>query len=258
MEAEIKLLLPSAEALRALASRVGASGSRGVEQRNYFFDTSIGAVHALDCHIRLRHESDLDRGSGRWVLTLKGPKGTSGCAALAVRPEEEMLVPDELAEAITCGQTSPLDVLPKSALVEMVKSALAGDQLVLQEEQGFSNVRVHAPFELVPPSGAQPIVVTLELDTTTFSFRGVNEVHWEVECELQDLVTGQSTAGASTDSGALEERAREVEAALQALLVSIPEIGAPCPAAKGKRSRHKAFLKTQKKEAKAKGKARHR
>lgn len=259
MEAEIKLLLPSAAALRALAIRLGVPQLCGVHQRNDFFDTPSGALHDADCHARLRREEDHDAGGSRWVLTLKGPKESSGCTSLAVRPEEEAVVPDELAAAILRGEASPLDALPQSPLVESVLAALAGEQPVLQPEQGFSNVRVHAPCELLPPSGAPPLSVTLELDTTTFFFGGVSEDQWEVECEVQDLVCaqpgGDSSGGVAAAEGAgnaaLEERARDAEAALQALLASVPEIGAACPAAKGKRSRHKAFLKARRKEAKA-------
>jgi hypothetical protein len=253
MEAEVKLLLPSAAALRALAVRLNVPQSRGVHQRNDFFDSPSGALHGADCHARLRHEEDRDTGESRWVMTLKGPKESSGCASLAVRPEEEAIVPDELADAILRGEASPLEALPQSPLVASVLAALAGERPVLQPELGFSNLRVHAPCELLPPSGAAPLSVTLELDTTTFSFGGVTEDQWEVECELQDLIHSQPGGGgegAEPSNAALEERAHDVEAALQALLASVPEIGAPCPAAKGKRSRHKAFLKAKRKEAK--------
>jgi hypothetical protein len=262
MEAEIKLLLPSAAALRALAVRVGVPQSRGVLQGNHFFDTQSGALHGAGYHARLRREEDRDSGDSRWVLTLKGHKESSGCASLAVRPEEEAVVPDELAAAILRGEASPLDALPRTALVASALAALAGERPMLQPEEGFTNVRVSAPCELLPPSGGPPLSVTLELDTTTFSFNGVAEDHWEVECELQDLVSSnkeadgsREVAGPAAAEGAgtvgLEERAREAEAALQALLASVPEIGGPCPAAKGKRSRHRAFLKARRKEAKA-------
>jgi len=247
MEAEIKLLLPATAALRALAARLGVADSRGVHQRNEFFDTPGGALHSAQCHARLRREDDRDAVRVTWVVTLKGPKELSACASLAVRPEEEAVVDEGFAAAILRGDASPLDALPRSPLVEMALAAASGVRPVVQPDQGFSNLRVHAPFELTPPCGAAPMKVTLELDTTTFSAGGVDEEQWEVECELQDLVLPSGLT--------LETRACEAEAALQALLVSIPEIGAPCPPAKGKRSRQKAFLKARGKEAKAQAKA---
>lgn len=260
MEAEIKLLLPSAVALRALAARAGVPDRRGVRQRNEFFDSPSRALHACDCHLRLRREDDLDAPAHEavWVVTLKGPKQTGGAvASLALRAEEEATVDEETASAMLRGDASPLDALPPSPLVQSVASAAGGERPVLQPGLGFVNVRIHAPFELQPPSGAPPMAVTLELDTTTFSAGDVVEEQWEVECEVQDLAprpgygAGEDeAAAAAAGRSVLEALARDAEAALQALLASLPECGGkPCPAARGKRARHKAFLKAVRKGA---------
>ncbi len=231
MEAEIKLLLPSRTARDALLNELGASHLQGVKQTNYFFDTSSGALRSANFHVRLRSEVDMDAGEHciRWVVTVKGPnvKPPAGTASMAVRPEEEVVVPAEAAEAMLADGSASrvLDALPPSELIASVRTALRrhGEPLELSADK-YENRRICARAVLHTTAGPQS--TTLEVDTTTYSHvSGASEDQWEVECELPP-----------SDASAL---AAPIERALQDLLRRV--CGAECAVAKGKRKRLRQF-----------------
>lgn len=237
MEAEIKLLIPTAQAFDAILSHVKAHEAPRPKlwQNNTFFDSESGALRAVDFSVRVRRECHLGHAGlttgpsevdpGRIVVTLKGPKQRSDEGAeklslrsLVVRPEEEVVV-----DAAALGGGDLLALLPPSALVSRARDALGG--AALRRHESFVNVRTSVPWKFETEAGA--IDVVLELDATTFVDGDREETQHECEVELPPARAA--------------ELAGPVAAALKKLLEEAG--GEPVKPAKGKRSRCRAFLK---------------
>ncbi len=241
METELKLMLPSRRAMEALLARVGVAHKRGVRQTNYFYDTAAGHLLAEKYHLRLRRNEDLDGipGDADYVVTIKGPKQHgigAGASAMSARPEEEVPVGAAVVDNMRDAHAL-LDAFGRqpAALVQSVRQLASGHALVPKGR--FENIRVSAPHPL-PLTGGAHIDVTLEIDATRFEHRGQSTEEYECEVELPPARADEAGFAAAA------------ETSLRALLrdacgVTPMDDGRPFtfPPAKGKRSRHAAFIK---------------
>lgn len=175
-EIELKLRVPNAAALTAIAKASGGRPRGTVQQVNHFFDTPSWRLRGCGFGLRLRDED------GRWFLTAKGPALKGSSARVSARREEEVELPGDAGDRVLAGLDDPLDVLARhgdapAAEVAAELLANAGDEAVALLGT-FENrrTRVDALLEGHP--------VTLELDETTFP-GGI--VHHEVEVEVSGL-----------------------------------------------------------------------
>ncbi len=199
VEVEFKLALPDEAALlRILRLLLGPRSAPPVpvKQVNHFFDTAARDLRRSEMALRLRVEDDR-----RW-LALKGPARTgparTGMGALHERPEDEVALEPEEAEALLAGTLSP------SAIVRerLGASPLAREALALAGGRplghlgSFENERLRlGPLPFPGPGRSLPLV--FELDRTRFPGSPVErELEVEVrsadaplvERELRDLL----------------------------------------------------------------------
>ena len=82
-EVELKLRVPSAEALQAIAKAAGGESLGTALQRNVFFDTPDFALHHARFGLRLRDED------GHFTVTAKSPETLSEDGTVASRGEAD-------------------------------------------------------------------------------------------------------------------------------------------------------------------------
>ncbi|MEM7308239.1 MAG: CYTH domain-containing protein [Planctomycetota bacterium] len=178
LEIELKLLVDGPEALARLARAAEARGARAsepVSQVNHFFDSEDGLLRRTDRTVRVRREGE------RFRLTVKGALSDAGggdAADLHTRPEVDVGLENERAEAVLRGELDPLallrEVAGRSALADRVEADLAGAPLC--HSGSFRNERTR-----VGPLRVAGSELVLELDRT--SFPG-DRLDCEVELEL--------------------------------------------------------------------------
>lgn len=197
MEVELKLALPDAAALEAVACTAGGLRHPPELQHNHFFDAEARPLRAGAFGLRLREEA------GCFWLTAKGAKASGSAGALARRREEEAQVPPAWAPEILEGVRCPLAALravlppPSHALLEEIDRARAGAPLV--HLGSFTNERTRIDTTLHAHGVARP--ARLELDRSHFpGDREEYEVEWE-------LGAGIDAAWAEAALRALLERA---------------------------------------------------
>ena len=175
-EVELKLRVPSAEALQAIAKAAGGESLGTALQRNVFFDTPDFALHHARFGLRLRDED------GHFTVTAKSPETLSEDGTVASRGEAETRISSEVAARVAAGDVCPLDLLGAAGpgcaeLVALIRERTGARPV--QPVGGFDNVRQRQRVAIETPSG--PVEITLECDATTFPN---GEVHHELEIEI--------------------------------------------------------------------------
>ncbi len=194
-EFEFKFRVDGEEAMRTLVARVAGPDAPlppAVRQVNHFFDTTDRVLGATNRVLRLREEAE------RFILTAKGPGSQKSDDALAVKAEEEVVIPPAAAREILAGTRSPLVLLdellpaPRPDLVQVLLD-LVGDA-PLAEVGAFANARRRlGPIPLATTDG--PVDVLFELDRTEFPG---DVIHHEIEVEVAPAVA-EACRGALLD-----------------------------------------------------------
>lgn len=184
MEIELKLAVPDAAALEAVARAAAGVRHPPVFQRNHFFDAAARPLRAASFGMRLREED------GLFWLTAKGRMAAGGHglpAALAQRREEEAEVPAATAHAILSGACCPLAslraLLPSEghALLDAIDHARGDGPLALLGS--FTNERTRVDTALAALGQTGP--AHLELDRSYFpGDREECEVEWELSASV--------------------------------------------------------------------------
>jgi uncharacterized protein YjbK len=179
IETEFKFLVEDERAFAALAAHVGLEIGAPLTQNNHFFDTAEGLLRRARYALRLRLEP------GRARLTAKGPaQQGAGETDLAVRPEEEIELGPEQANAILRGGLSPLAAFAERAGTRLLRSisGLIGERQLLPIGSFLNHRRLLGPVPLSCGSGQIPAI--FELDRTEFPGGRVDcEIEVEVEHE---------------------------------------------------------------------------
>jgi uncharacterized protein YjbK len=178
IETEFKFLVEDERAFDALAAHVGLELGAPLTQNNHFFDTAEGLLRRARYALRLRLEP------GRARLTAKGPaQQGAGETDLAVRPEEEIELDAEVANAILRGGLSPLEAFEErggdSRLLLSIRG-LVGERALLPIGSFLNHRRLLGPVPLACGSGEIPAI--FELDRTEFSG---GRVDCEIEVEVE-------------------------------------------------------------------------
>ena len=174
-EIELKLRVPSAEALRAIATASGGASLGAVQQRNWLFDTADHRLQQARFAVRVRDES------GQFSVTAKAPETLDADGVIASRAEAETEIMRETADRLLDGSACPLDSHRTSgpecaALVQRVRAVLDGAPM--RVIGSFDNVRDRWGVQ-IPGVGS----LVLELDTTTFPN---GQVDHELELEMPE------------------------------------------------------------------------
>lgn len=177
-ETEFKFRVASQADLDSVARTLGIPDTHRVHQENHFFDTSDTLLNRNKYVLRLRKEGS------QYFLTAKGPSVRSTDGLLSAKPETERAIDTRRAKAILEGRRSALEVLSRTWLAPDERVVLGEIRKLLGSQSpgyigSFSNerTRIEAPLS----AQGQPLLVTLELDRTTFPR---NVVHYEIEVEV--------------------------------------------------------------------------
>eukprot|EP01064_Diplonema_japonicum_P019664 TRINITY_DN2842_c0_g1_i1.p1 TRINITY_DN2842_c0_g1~~TRINITY_DN2842_c0_g1_i1.p1 ORF type:complete len:226 (+),score=36.75 TRINITY_DN2842_c0_g1_i1:48-725(+) len=213
MEIEIKLSIPVEEVgnvKKYLIGKQGMSVKKEMRQVSYFYDAD-DALTKEGISLRLREvESE---GNQWWEVTLKGPGEQVSSAVCRLEEERKISKPEamEIKAHKGCGL---LECLYHSDFVQKCRDLIKGKNLVLCDS--FENKReVIGPF-LRPE-------IYIELDTTTFQYKGSYQTDAEIECEVP--------------SNLIHEASHELKGILHKAVPSLPEVDD----AVGKRTRMKLF-----------------
>jgi len=186
-EIEFKFAVPGIPAFEKLIRHLKLPESlltAGVTQVNHFFDSQTLCLHNKHFAIRLREEKQKN------ILTIKGEKvlQQKENSILSDRIEEEVAIPQQLAEDLLHDRISPQQVISehfnsKSApILAMINTACNDQGLVHIGE--FSNVRIHLPPVTLPvASTSDKIELEFELDTSTFPDGSIG---YEFEIEITE------------------------------------------------------------------------
>lgn len=184
-EIELKLRVDDLAALMRVSAASGGTPAFTAVQRNEFLDTTDRRLDAQRLVLRLRREQDPS--ATTTYLTAKGPSQKSADGALSHVPEQEIVVDEDVADALRAGRGDALQVLldgagatdARRALVQAMRDAAGGAPLTLVGGFTTERTRVEAHFPASAAGGA--FVGVLELDRVAFPG---DQVHHEVEFEV--------------------------------------------------------------------------
>lgn len=183
-EVEFKYRVSGDRDHSAIAKIAGSPGSRA-EQISLFFDTPDRDLFGAGCQLRLATEKSREF-DGLWLITAKGCcREGARQKGLMKRFEEEISIPEAVAQQVISGRLSPLAVLEANPeltgtgrkFLDEFRARLTGKPITLVGF--FENERMRVPVKL--PFKASTLDVVLELDRTVFPG---NRVHHEVEMDV--------------------------------------------------------------------------
>jgi uncharacterized protein YjbK len=174
-EIELKLRVPCADALRAIAVASGGTPLGTVTQLNTLFDTDAHDLHRARFTVRVRHED------GRFSVTAKAPETSGEDGAVATRGEAEIEISEDIGTKLFRGLLCPLALLEAAgpdcaALIQRIRTVVGASPR--RPIGHFKNVRERVA---VQAAGIEGLV--LELDTTTFPN---GQVDHELELEIPE------------------------------------------------------------------------